>query len=320
MSRKPSEALATREPEVMDEQESIPVPAGGVGMTGLARAEVDVQIETAKRYPRSIKAALDYALQLATLDVETAEACFYVLPRGGKTIEGPGVRLAEIIASAWGNLRYGAEILGADDVFVRARGYCFDLQTNTAYAGEVERRITDSKGRRYNDDMIGVTGMAASAVASRNAVFKIVPRVYVNRIYEAAKKVARGTDKTIAQRRQTLFEKYAKRGITPAQIYAKLEVKGEPDITIEHIEMLAGLATAIHDGLTTLDKEFPPIQANGGTEKAAPAAQQKSAVEKLNDLAKKAAGKKDEPLPPPDTGEVREPGTDDDDPTLSEAG
>lgn len=305
MSRK-NDALATREPEVMDEQESLPVPAAGVGMTGLARAEVDVQIETAKRYPRSIKAALDYALQLATLDVETAEACFYVLPRAGKTIEGPGVRLAEIIASAWGNLRYGAEILGADDIFVRARGYCFDLQTNTAYAGEVERRITDSKGRRYNDDMIGVTGMAACAVASRNAVFKIVPRVYVNRIYEAAKKVARGTDKTIAQRRQTLFEKYAKRGITPAQIYAKLDVKGELDITIEHIEVLAGLATAIHDGLTTMDKEFPPVQANGGTEKAAPAAQQKSAVEKLNDLAKKAAGKKDEP--------AREPGADDGEP------
>jgi hypothetical protein len=286
MSEQRSEQSLT--PTVMNDDESLPVPSGGVGMTGLARAEVDVQIETAKKYPRSLIAALKYATELATLNVETAEQMFYSLKRSGKDIEGPSVRLAEIIATAWGNLRYGAEILGADDAFVRARGYCFDLQTNTAFAGEVERRITDSKGRRYGDDMIGVTAMAAAAIAGRNAVFKIVPRVYVMQIYERAKLVARGSQATLATRRLTVLEKYAKRGITAEQIFAKLQIRGVEEITLDHIEKLVGLATAIHEGRTSIDKEFPAVAAVAESGKAtAPA---KGPVEKLNEAAKAAAG------------------------------
>jgi len=288
MSEQQTQAMTVA---VMDDDESLPVPAGGVGMTGLARAEVDVQIETAKRYPRSLKASLNYAMELATLDVETAEMCFYSFKRAGKDIEGPSVRLAEIIATAWGNLRYGAEILGADDTFVRARGYCFDLQTNTAYAGEVERRITDSKGRRYSDDMVGVTGMAASAIASRNAVFKIVPRVYVNRIYEKAKLTARGTEKTLASRRVTVLEKYAKRGVSAEQVFAKYGIRAIEELTLDHVEQLVGLATAIHEGRTTIDKEFPPIASAPAQTDAAAPTPQKSAIDQLNDVARKAAGK-----------------------------
>jgi predicted phage-related endonuclease len=108
-------ALATREAEVLDENESLPVPTDSIGMTGIAaRAEIDVQIATAKPVPAQRQGVARLRAQLATLDVETAEQCFYVLPRG-KTVEGPSVRLAEILASAWGNLRYGAEILGADE-------------------------------------------------------------------------------------------------------------------------------------------------------------------------------------------------------------
>src|ERR1700737_471171 len=288
MSEQQTQAMTVA---VMDDDESLPVPAGGVGMTGLARAEVDGQIETAKRYPRSLKASRNDAMELAKIDVETAEMCFYSFKRAGKDIEGPSVRLAEIIATAWGDLRYGAEILGADDTFVRARGYCFDLQTNTAYAGEVERRITDSKGRRYSDDMVGVTGMAASAIASRNAVFKIVPRVYVNRIYEKAKLTARGTEKTLASRRVTVLEKYAKRGVSAEQVFAKYGIRAIEELTLDHVEQLVGLAPGIHEGRTTIDKEFPPIASAPAQTDAAAPTPQKSAIDQLNDVARKAAGK-----------------------------
>ena len=39
----------------------------------------------------------------------------------------------------------------------------------------------------------GVTAQACAAIAGRNAVFKVVPRSYVNRLVERAKEVARGT-------------------------------------------------------------------------------------------------------------------------------
>ena len=46
-------------------------------------------------------------------DPKTAEGCFFSLPRGGKRLEGPSIRLAEICAATYGNLRCGSRISGA---------------------------------------------------------------------------------------------------------------------------------------------------------------------------------------------------------------
>ena len=49
----------------------------------LVRAEIDMQVATARQYPRSINAAINNILTLATLDEETATECIYALKRGG---------------------------------------------------------------------------------------------------------------------------------------------------------------------------------------------------------------------------------------------
>ena len=58
------------------------------------RAELENQITTAKAYPRSITHFLREAMGMVTLNEEVASSCIYALPRGGKPIEGPSVRLA----------------------------------------------------------------------------------------------------------------------------------------------------------------------------------------------------------------------------------
>src|SRR6185369_3899928 len=77
----------------------------------ISRAEIDIQVATAKRYPRQLSKVKSDMMGFATLDQETAEACFYSLPRGGKTIQGPSVRLAEIALSTFGNCRAGTRII-----------------------------------------------------------------------------------------------------------------------------------------------------------------------------------------------------------------
>ena len=76
----------------------------------LARAEIDQQIATARALPRSIERAIKNIVTLSTLDEETAAECIYALPRGGKTIRGPSIRFAEIVASQWGNARVGSRV------------------------------------------------------------------------------------------------------------------------------------------------------------------------------------------------------------------
>jgi len=217
----------------------------------LSKAEIDIQIQTAKAFPRSIQKFKREALELATLDAETAGTMFYRLPRGGKTIEGPSVRMAEVVGSAWGNLRYGGRIIGIEDNFIVAQGMAFDMEKNIASTIEVRRRITDRWGKRYNDDMIQTTGNAAISIAQRNAIFKVVPFGMVKSIWEKAKEVSLGKDLTMEQRRDRAMAAMAKIGAKPAEIFKVLRCKGKDDLTIDDLLTLQGFLTAIQDRETT---------------------------------------------------------------------
>lgn len=243
-----------------------------------AKGEVDTQIATAKRFPRSIKQFKERALSLATLDEETAGSCFYALPRDGKTIEGPSARLAEIVAASWGNLRATANIVDDDGQFITARGTCWDLENNVAMSTEVRRRVTTRNGARFSADMINTTANAACSIALRNAVFKVVPMAIVRPVYLAAKQIAVGDATTLVKRRTDMIAYFGKMGVRPEQVLATVERASLEDITVDDLAVLKGLITAIKEGDTTVDEAFPPIAKPEKTEPA------KTASEKLAEV------------------------------------
>lgn len=229
-------------------------------LSGVERATIDVQIATAKQYPRSVDKALKEALTLATLDEETAGSMFYALPRSGKTIEGPSARLAEVMAYSWGNLRADADIVDEDRTHVTAMGTCFDLEKNVAVRVRVKRRITDKHGKKYNEDMIGVTSNAAISIALRNAVFKVIPQAFTRRIYQDARLASIGQGGTIKQKRQKALAWFEKVGVKDEDVFKLLGVRGLDDMTEDHLITLRGLVTAIKDGDTTVEQTFHPAK------------------------------------------------------------
>ena len=227
-------------------------PYEPTALESINRGEIDVQISTAKRYPRSIVSFKRQALELATADEETAASCFYSLKRAGKKIEGPSVRLAEIAAYAWGNMRYGARIIDIQQKHVIAQGFAFDLEKNLASSVEIRRRITDSEGRRYSDDMITITANAACAIAFRQAIFKVLPQALLADVYKQSRETAAGKALTMEQRRVRIIADMAKVGASAEQVFKLVDAKGKDDITIDDILFLKGLITSIQDGETTL--------------------------------------------------------------------
>ena len=223
----------------------------------ITRAEIDVQVATAKRYPRSLQSFKTRAMAAACLDAETAESCFYALPRDGKAIEGESVRLAEICAAMYGNLRIGGRIIDEGPEFLTAQGICADLESNVVYAVEVKRRITGKNGRRYNTDLIATTGNAAVSIAVRNAIFRAIPKAYVRPIYLAAKRTAVGDEKTLAVRRDAAVAYFVGQGVTRERLLQWLNKDGIADIGLPELELLTGLRTAVKDGEVTLAEAFP---------------------------------------------------------------
>lgn len=225
-------------------------------LEAITRSEVAMQLDSAHRYPRSISKFLRNATTLATLSVEIAESCMYSVPRGGKMITGPSVRLAEMCASSWGNLHVGVRVIDATDTEVIAQAVAWDLEANVRLTVEAQRSIVGKRGR-FDDDMIRVTGMAAISIALRNAIFRVIPRAYVQAIYDKARQTAVGDAKTLAARRDEILGRLGKAGITPERVFARLDVKGADDVTLEHLETLIGIGTAVKGGELTLDAAFP---------------------------------------------------------------
>lgn len=244
-------------------------------LTLLNKGEIDMQIATAHRYPRSIKRFRDEAMQMVTLSESVADQCIYALPRDGKTIEGPSARFAEVVASAWGNCRAGARVVSDQGEFVTAQGVFHDLERNVAITYEVQRRIVNKHGKRFGADMIGVTANAACSIALRNAILKGVPKAFWEDMYSAARQVVMGDIKTLANRRAAAIAAFQKFGVTQEQIIAKLGCGGVEDITLEHLVTLKGMLTAIRDGDSTPEQMFSgnavPAESLMPKAKAAPA-------------------------------------------------
>jgi len=239
-------------------------------LESIVRGEIDVQIATAKRYPRSIQKFLTEGRQMVALNQSIAEQCIYALIRWDAkkqenvTIAGPSARFGEVILSAWGNARGGARVVSEGKEFVTSQGVFLDLERNTGITYEVQRRITSSSGKRYGADMIGVTANAANSIALRNAILKGIPKAFWEPLYLQARAVVAGDVKTLADRRKAAVEKFAHWGINEQQILAKLGRAGLADVGIDDIVVLVGIATAIADGDTTPEQAFAPPEGPAG--------------------------------------------------------
>lgn len=278
-------------------------------LQAINRAEIDIQISTAKQYPRDINAVLNKISTYATMDKETAEDCFYVLRRKDKdgndsVIEGLSVRMAEIIAGAWGNLRVQARIIGNDGRQITAQAICHDLETNFAVSKEVKRSILTKKGYTFSEDMQVVTGNAACSIAFRNAVLTVIPKAVTKRIINEVKQVALGQSIDLEQSRQNVIKYFDSLGVKQEDLFLYVGVKSLQEIDKQKIFELRATAYAIKEGTTTVQECFvkPALEAKAEAVAVAQATDAKSKAEAA--MAQATSGKVPENVDT-ETGEIK---------------
>lgn len=243
-----------------------------ISADSIERANVDVQVATAKQYPRNVQRAIDNSIAIATMDEETAQMCGYALPRGGKPITGPSVHLAKIIASNWGNLRTEAKVVQITDKQVISRGTCWDLENNVASAFEVRRSIVGKYGR-FTDDMITVTGNAANSIAYRNAVFSVIPKAVTEKVYMATQRKMTGDltdeEKLISARTKAIKFLENEYGIKEDEVVKICGKQTVNQIRAEEIALLRGVCNSLKDGDTTVDELMKPYRESKEAKKEA---------------------------------------------------
>lgn len=236
--------------------------AGALG--AITRAEIDTAIATARRFPRSLEKFLKESEALVTYSPELAAKCTYALKRWDAkkqknvSITGPSVRLAEMLAYSWGNVRIVGRIVGQDGQTITAEGTALDLERNVGYCMESRRAIANKDGKTFSGDMIVMTGNACIAIATRNATFKVIPRAFVGLVHAKAQAVARGELATLDDRRNELMNYFGSQGVKDPEMFAALEVAGFHDVNLDHLELMQGFKVAVEEGTATVDDIFRP--------------------------------------------------------------
>lgn len=251
--------------EVNEKYEVAEVVEGGALMQ-LEKASIDMQVATAHQYPRSMTSFKRRAVDMATMDEETASSCIYRRPVGdGKTAEGMSIRTAEIVGACYGNLRVGARIIEQNERYVVAQGVAHDLESNFLSSCEVVESTVTKSGRPYSERMRIVVAKVALAKARRDATFQVVPKALCKPIEVAVRQLLFGDGKPLERRRSQALEWISKLGIDPERVFKALDVKGIDDIGASELEVLTGIRTAIKDGDATVDESFPALFSDDGT-------------------------------------------------------
>jgi hypothetical protein len=229
----------------------------------LSRAEIDIAISTAKRYPRDIDRALKNTNALACKNAEIAATCTFAVPRGDKTVIGPSVHFARIMMINWGNVNALARVVDCNHDDARLQGVCHDLENNLRMALEIEWPVQaprpDKEGKIKESrwkDMMSLSKAAGSAVALRRSVFGCIPFALFRSIWKETQLVAAGKGKSFDERRRNMFESFAELKVSDREICEFLGRHGKEAITVEDLVMLYGILTAISDKTTTVEEIF----------------------------------------------------------------
>lgn len=114
-----------------EEQVGTPVHSAATQMMVSRQAqEVQAAMVVAKRFPRDEALSMDRILK-ACQRTTLAAAAVYEYPRGGETVTGPSIRLAEALAQNWGNVDFGVIELEQRTGESQVMAYAWDLETNT---------------------------------------------------------------------------------------------------------------------------------------------------------------------------------------------
>lgn len=219
--------------------------------------DISQQIAIAQQYKRNISEFLSDAIECVKSDVNIARECNYKLPRAGKEITGPSIRVAEIAMSCYGNCRAASRIIDVshETGTITAEGIFIDLQKNNVIVKPLTVGIKDKHGRLFPEHLINTTMQAACSKALRNAILTGIPRSYINKIANEAMDTAIGKSGSIKDRVNSMLTIFLELGATKEQIEQKAGKKLEK-FTLKDLKDFTGYYGSIKNNMSTIEEIF----------------------------------------------------------------
>lgn len=247
-----------------------------------AVAEVQAALFIARTNPRDQKRAMDRILN-ACCRPSLAESAIYAYARGGSSITGPSIRLAEAVAQQWGNMQFGIRELSNQGGKSEVQAFAWDVETNT------RREITftvphirhTKKGSYKLEDPRDIYELVANQGARRlrACILAVVPGDVVEAAVNQCQITLQSHTDVTAEGIKKLIEAFEPLSVTKAQIEKFCQCRAEA-IKPAQIVRLRSIYTSLRDGMSSPSDWFEP------DETTQPAALETKAEPSLKDKLK----------------------------------
>lgn len=222
--------------------------------------EVQAAMIMAKHFPRDEDQSF-VRIMRACDRKGLAEKSQYSYPKGGKTVTGPTIRLAEVLAQSWGNIDFGIIELTRSNGQSEMMAYAWDLETNTRQTKifTVEHKRHTRKGTYALEDPRDIYEMTANMGARRvrACILGIIPGDVVEAAERRCEQTLLGDgNEPLPDRIRSMVARLAEVGIDKGRIEKRLGHKIETSSIHEVIEM-GRVFMSIRDGMAKAEQWFP---------------------------------------------------------------
>lgn len=224
-----------------------------------AVAEAQGKLLIAKRFPRNQAEAYRKAMN-ACKRQSLAEKAIYSYPKGGQTVSGPSIRLAEELARCWGNIDFGIKELSQKEGESEMQAYCWDTETNTISSQTfvVPHVLDTSTGQKKltktRDIYENNANMAGRRLRSR-ILAVLPPDLVEDAVRECKKTLAGQNDVPIEDRVKKMVMQFQKFGVKPETIEKRLG-RSIDTMTADDLSEFVGIFNSLKDGSSGIGDWF----------------------------------------------------------------
>jgi len=222
-------------------------------------AEVQAAMAVAKRFPRDQNIAFTNILQ-ACKRKSLADKAMYSYPRGGQTVMGPSIRLAEVLAQNWGNMDFGLLELDRSEGESSVMAYAWDLETNvkrTTVFQVAHKRDTRQGSRKLTDER-DIYELVANMGARRlrACILNVIPGDIVEEaINECNRTMSGRSNEPIKDRLRKMLNAFSSIAVDAAMIERYLDHPLD-NINEDELNNLRAIFTTIKDGQAKREDYF----------------------------------------------------------------
>lgn len=213
-----------------------------------AIAEAQGQLTLAKRFPRSMSAAMTEFLDTCA-SPEFAATAFYSVPNRGS---GPSIRFAEEAARCYGNFQYGHRELSRSEGKSEIEVFAWDMQNNNYSKRQITvMHVRDTKnGPMPLRDQADIDNRIANVASKqmRGRILALLPKHLLAAGIERCKQtLAGGGEVPLRDRILRMAQAFGRFGVSDAHLQAYLG-HGVDQTTLDELADLMGIFNAIKEG------------------------------------------------------------------------